>query len=203
MITLLGISGALIFATAQDEEFNKIDAFTSASKRLKIDSVIVFKTKAFVYWNEYWEDDMEVLAYRLKWGTTATSFQDSLNLEPYEAKIQNVDTLQPLAENTEYVAQFYRDYNRKQYNLEFPFNTPPLPNKVIRSAAAHQLQFTGNVTGIDIYTVDGRQVFSNYFDRNTMPAAIFRSVKKPGLYIVNFTGVNGSTIRSEKVLIGG
>ena len=206
IIALLCLSGAVLAGFGQGEAVNKIDAFSSASSRhsLKVDSILVYKTKALVFWSEYWEDDMDVLSYWLKWGQgdSTLPFNDSINIKPYEEKVKRIDTLQPLTENTEYHGLFYRDYNRKQFNVAFEFNTLPLSNTIL--AAAPAIKIAGRVAGYEIFTINGKQILStNKSHQNSITASVVRICKNPGLYIINTIGVSGRVLQSEKILIGG
>ena len=200
---LLCLVGTLFSVSVQAQEVNKIDAFTSSSKRLKVDSIIVFKNQAFIYWNEFWKDEMEVLAYRIKWKTaTDATYQDSVNLRPYVNKVEMVDTIQPLNENTKYTGQIYRNWNGRLFIVDFPFNTPPLPNRII--SYAPRIKLTGSVTGYEVFTIDGKQILStNLSGRSSAAASVYNFIKNPGLYIINVKGVNGRVLQSEKILIGG
>ena len=198
---LFWIAGSVIAVSAQSEVPNKIDAFTSATKSLKIDSIIVYKTKALVYWKEYWPDDMEVQVYQLKWGPKSSSFEDSLNLQPFKEKTIRVDTIQPLVENTEYIGQFNRDYNRKLYNHDFLFNTPPLPNKI--SFSRPSLNRPSKIAGIAIHTIDGKLISTrNISSRSAITASVDDVVRSPGLYIINITDLHGDILAAETILVG-
>ena len=204
LLRSLGILGFVVSISAQSDEFNKIDAFTSATKYLRIDSVLVYKTKAIIYWNEYWPDDMEVLVYQFKWGKVGSQFEDSINLEPYIEKTTNIDTIQPLVENTRYYGQINRDYNRRKFNVDFPFNTPPLPNKVTNNKPAVFLP-SGKISGMDVFSIEGKRIATTAIpDGNLAPAMhlLHESVRSPGLYVVNFRGKNGSIVRTRKMLFG-
>ncbi|MBN1758730.1 MAG: T9SS type A sorting domain-containing protein [Chitinispirillaceae bacterium] len=198
----LCILGFTFSVSAQSEEFNKIDAFTSATKYLRIDSILVYKTKAIVFWNEYWpDDDMEVLVYQLRWGTRGSPFQDSLNLKPYIEKVTNIDTIEPIVENTEYNGQFNRDYNRKQINVDFRFNTPPLPNKTINNRPV--VFPSGKISRVKIFTIEGKLIATGNVKGGKVTQTLLRSIlRNPGLYIVNLNGKNGRVLRAEKILIG-
>ena len=104
--------------------YTKIDAFTSASRVLKVDSVTVYDTFAVVFWWEYWKDSSAVDAYRIEYGLSSDSLKDTLNLKGYTNQVNLVDTIHPLLPGTAYYARFYREFNRGEPKITpFQFTT--------------------------------------------------------------------------------
>lgn len=100
----------------------KIDAFTSASKYLKIDSVLVYSDSAIVYWWDYYNNgDLHLI----KWGTNSEVYTDSIDLIPFDEKTRVQTTLRSLTPETHYYAEFFRVYNRgNPVRTKFEFTTP-------------------------------------------------------------------------------
>jgi hypothetical protein len=191
------------------EQFNQIDGFTSSSiyESLKIKPSKVYKNYAVITWSEDWEDELKVIAYRLRWGTQPGVFTDSINLKGFIKEVENIDTLLSLKENTSYYAQFYRDYNHNdEFSEDFRFNTPPLPTippvsiKTLKPSTLNS-NIVNTIASIEIYTASGKRVSISAFDTKRGVSTISAKIKTPGLYIVNLTNRNNQVISSEKLLI--
>ncbi len=193
---------AISFSFAQDVEYNKVDGFTSASKYFSVDSIFIYRTYAVIYWWEYYESDSDIRSYRIDWGTDTASFTNTLDLKPYIFNSTMVDTIQSLADSTEYYGRFFRDYKGRAYITNFRFNTPPLPNSV-RQSRPPRLRSVSGIASIDLFTIDGKRISHLPVDQHTDLNAIGNAVKSPGLYIVQFRGNAGQLIKAEKILIGG
>lgn len=208
---LVFISAAFFLLSAQDEAFNQIDGFTSPSKRhsLKVHSGKVYKNRAELIWEEYWENDNDVLVYTVMWGTDSGQYTDTLNLQPYEEETATPITLESLVENTEYYGEFYRDYNRKLFNVRFRFNTPPLPTvaPVIDSTAVgcrvppFSISTGESITSVEVFSIDGRCLCRIPVDKPSRIQSAVQSVLVPGMYIINFRGKTHQLLSSEKVLV--
>lgn len=124
------------FSANNEEQYNKIDAFSSASiyRYLKIYSCSkVYSDRAEIHWNEYYGWDTDVTSYKIKWGKDSTAYNDSIDFYNYHGtgttypeKTINKEILQPLEAGTKYYVQIYRDYNRELFNRNFVIATPPL-----------------------------------------------------------------------------
>lgn len=108
-------------------EFIKVDGFTSATRKLRVDSVLVYRDSALVYWWEYYELDADVLQYRIEWGKDPTNFTDTLELKPYVFRTVTISTIPNLEPSTTYYAQFYRDWHGTVKKTTFNFTTPNPP----------------------------------------------------------------------------
>ncbi len=196
-------------AAKKEAEPYKVDAFTSASRKLNVDSGWVYRDKAVLYWVEYYECDFDVAAYFIRWGTQPGVFTDTLKLldreqvpELYYAhQTTNAATITGLAENTAYYAQFYRDYKYKGYITDFRFNTPPLPRYNVIHPRPLRLRSAEAVTGVDLYSINGRLLRHIAVDRSTDLSNIWSSLRLSGLYVVKYSG-DSRVIGSEKILFG-
>ena len=199
---LLLVTGILVLVAAEPGEYNKIDAFTSATKYLKVDSIIVYRNKAIVYWYEWWEEDITVRVYQLRWGLkSSASFDDSLDLKGYQNKTHLVDTIQPLTDSTEYTGQFNRNWKGKLFNFDFTFNTPPMQTGI--SFSRPQLSRPSKMAGIAIHTIDGKLIATrNVSRRSAIAASVGSAVRTPGLYIVNIMDMHGNLLAAETILTG-
>ena len=110
---------------------NKIDVFTSASKMLKVDSIVVYDTFAVVTWWEKWSDS-GVTSYQIEYGLDSTQLTNIVELKPYIEQIHRSDTIHPLLPNTPYYLRFYRDYHQGTIRITnipfpeyYPFTTCP------------------------------------------------------------------------------
>ncbi|MCX7726252.1 MAG: hypothetical protein N2053_05335 [Chitinispirillaceae bacterium] len=102
--------------------YTKVDAFTSASKYLKIDSILVYSDSAIVYWWDYYNNGD---VHLIKWGTTKEVYTDSIDLLPFVEKTRVQTVIKPLTPETHYYAEFFRVYNRgKPVRTMFEFTTP-------------------------------------------------------------------------------
>jgi hypothetical protein len=184
-------------------EVNKIDGFTSASIKLMVDSVLVYRDHADVYWWEKYPDSVEILKYQIEWGTKdSIHYTDTLKLQPYKKLTRYVAKIQPLNDSTTYFAQFHRDYHGTVKYTKFSFNTPPLQNSVRHTLRPWVMPSSKNITGLDMYTMSGRRVFHADIARNVDAGSIRPQVSAPGLYIVNYTGAGNKLVNSEMSLFG-
>jgi|GEM_PF-4490869 len=192
---------ALISIADAADNYITIDAFTSASRRMRVDTARIYPDHADIYWWEYYEQDAKVLEYKIKWGTDAGVMTDSLDLRPYTEKVTNLATITPLQENTHYYAQFYREYNRRAYITNFEFTTP-LPIAVIRDNAVSRSSNVGaNVSAIDLYTMDGRRVMVMPVESAVSAGSLFRSAGLSGLFVAKYIAKSGNTVKTESILI--
>lgn len=182
------------------DNFITIDAFTSASRRMRVDTARIYSDHADIYWWEFYEQDAKVLEYKIKWGTDAGVMTDSLELKPYTAKVTNLTTMAPLQENTHYYAQFYRDYNRRAYITNFEFTTP-IHTAVIRdNVVPRSSGISANVGAVALYTVDGRRVMVMPVESAVSAGSLFRSAGLSGLFVARYIAKSGNTIRTESLL---
>ncbi len=196
-------------AAKKEAEPYKVDAFTSATSKhtLIVDSGWVYRDRAVLYWVELLECEYDVNAYYIRWGTQPGVFTDTLHLLDhqqgicYEKKTTNTATITGLTENTEYYAQFYRDYKNIGYITDFRFNTPPLPRYNVIHPRPLRLRSAESVTGVDLYSIDGRLLRHIAVDRSTDLSNIWSSLRLSGLYVVKYSG-DYRVIGSEKVLFG-
>ncbi len=113
-----------------NRQYVKIDGFTSATRKLTVDSIIVFHDHAEVYWEEYYDGkDPQIVAYRIEWGKTEGTYTDTLNLKPFEPKTDIITTIPNLEPNTTYYCQFYRDWHGTIKKTPFSFTTPSKPEQ--------------------------------------------------------------------------
>ena len=128
MVVSIGLQSCQQPNGPEDPGYEKFDGFTSASTRLRVDSVLAYHDFALVYWWEYWECDADVTVYRIDWGTDSTNYPATMDLKPYEYRTKLIDTIQPLVPNTKYYARFFRDYHSGTVVITpFQFTTPAAP----------------------------------------------------------------------------
>jgi len=199
---------SLLFA--QDADFYTFDAITSGTPpsqpSLRIDSGKVYRTKADLYWWERYDNE-DVLSYEIRWGTQEGVYSDTLDLmdqlrpKDDNNRVDKLITLEPLTENTAYYALFFRDYNREPHYTEFRFNTPPLEKYSIRHHPVRRNVVSKNITAIEVYSIDGRRLFTTPVDKGTNPTGVWNNRKLSGLYIVTYKN-ESRFVRSEKIMIG-
>lgn len=101
------------------QDFNSIDAVSSASQKLQILGGKAYSDRAEITWKDGYTNGEE---HTLKWGKT-TSFGNNMNLKPF-TKNQNVTTIiQNLEAGTLYHGQFYRTYEGTIKKTNFQFQT--------------------------------------------------------------------------------
>ena len=182
------------------EDVNTFDAFTSASKRLKIEGGTISKTSASILWNEWWEDDFHVDAYLLLWGKENGNFSDTLNLKPYVNKTTNTAVLESLEENTTYYARFCRVFEDSAYITDFYFNTPPLPPAVKTPAPIYRTRQNAAILSFSIYSLDGKSMCRR---SSISPDYQMHSVLNPstsGTYLIQYFSGDEKTFATRMVV---
>lgn len=196
------VSLAAIAFAQGSTEYNKVDGFTSASFKLRVDSILVYRTYAEVYWWEFYELDADIIKYCIEWGKDSTKFTETVELRPYIFKTITKTRIEPLTDSTAYFAQFHRDWHGTVKKTPFKFNTPPLPNSIRQVRSPRFASPSKNVTGIDLYTVSGKRVFHADISKGVDATTIKPQVAAPGLYIMNYTDAANGIVKSEKSFFG-
>ena len=201
---LLLTSSLTIPIAAQDTPNNLFDGFTSASKRLtikggQVDTSGPTATVSVTWW-EWYADDNEVNEYLLMWGTQPGVYSDTLNLEPYTEKIDNVAVIEGLTKNTTYYAQFWRVYEEeKKVATEFLITTTPV-SVINNRIPDRQLSLSEKITDIALYSIDGRQIALETYTSPNALNGVLSKVPSPGTYVLSYCS-GKKPIRTEQILI--
>lgn len=123
------------FSANSEEQFNQIDAFTSASiwKSFKVFNCSkVYSDRVELHWREYYNID-DVNSYDLTWGKDSGAYNNSISLfnqisvDPkYKHDKINISILENLEAGSKYYVQLSRNYNGDNIITNFVFTTPPL-----------------------------------------------------------------------------
>lgn len=193
---------AIVFGQGS-AEYNKVDGFTSATYKLRVDSILVFRDHADVYWWEFYPDTADILKYQIEWGTTdSVTYTDTLRLQPYKNKIQNIAKIMNLKDSTAYFAQFHRDWHGTVKKNKFILNTPPMANSIRQARIPRFMPSSKNVTGVELYTLNGKRVFLGDIKKGVDVGSLRPSAAAPGLYIVNYTGAAKNIVGTEMRVFG-
>ena len=201
---LTGICILLLFffhrSPAQSSEnTDTIDAFTSASKALKISGGTIFPTYVIVQWMEWYEDDPHVEAYQLQWGTESGTFTDTINLKPFERKTVTTTTISPLADNTTYYARFYRVYEEEAKITEFDFKTPPLPDLIKAPVPIRPVYHNADISSFSIYSINGKLISQGIISSDNRMFSVLNPATS-GTYLIRYYSGKTTVMTIRRVL---
>lgn len=180
-LTILWAFLFLSTSTLFSQEFNNIDAVSSASGKLQVIGGKVYSDRAEIVWRDGYTNGEE---HTLKWGESE-SFGNNINLKPFTKNQNTTTVIEGLKAGTSYFGQFYRTYEGKIKKTNFVFQTTD-GTDVIKDNV-NKLSKNNKVLKIEsIRIVDGTV---NVMYENA----------KPGNVIISIFNVNGKEIANKSI----
>lgn len=109
----------LVCAISFGQQFNTINAVTSASGNFEISGGKAYDTLATITWKER---DLSATTEILKWGVNP-SYGNSKNLLPISDTNFRTSTITGLLPSKQYYVQFHRVYNNEPHHVNLSFTT--------------------------------------------------------------------------------
>ena len=148
-LALIGVTCSII----QGQQYNNIDAVTSASKDLSIKGGKAWADSAEITWNDAWSNGS---AQILRWGVSAT-YGSQVNLKPFTDGTDVTTTLKGLLPSTKYYAEFFRSWEGHNVLTDLTFTTASA-NGVIFPQRQAVIRPLAKGAVLDVYTSAGRLV---------------------------------------------
>lgn len=192
------------------QAFNAVNAVSQASRAVSSNSDAAsiksgskaYATTASIIWSESYNNGSSHL---LKWGTSISALNSSVNLLPFNSNTDITTTITGLTASTKYYLQLYRVYNGVTSILSNTFRTAAAASAVLNPG--HVTRVEHKNVSLEAYSLDGRLVSIRAANQGTDLVGIASAFKTageilPGSYIiVGKDNKTGATLFSTKQIL--